>query len=328
MRDYVLGTSGQIGNALKIVESTVFYPAKNQLNNIVICGLGGSGIAGQIIAKLMEGKINVPVSVVNDYDIPSFANQNTLVIVSSYSGNTEEISSCIAQAQHKKCEIACISSGGEVAEIASKNKYNWIKVPSGFPPRTCFAYSLIAQHALFNHYGFISNSWKLEAEKTIDYLNTNLEKIQSEAKIIADKLTNKIAVVYSSSKYNGVAIRFCQQIAENAKQLCWSNKFPEMNHNEIVGWTTKNDNLSVIFLHFKNDHDRISKRMDLTKDVILKFASDVESIYSKGDSELQEVLYMVYLTDWVSVYIAENRKVDPIEIKAIDNLKNELSQII
>ena len=328
MRDYVLGTSGQIENALKIVESTVFYPAKNQLNNIVICGLGGSGIAGQIIAKLMEGKINVPVNVINDYDIPYFANQNTLVIVSSYSGNTEEISSCIMQAQQKKCEIACISSGGEVAQIATENKYNWIKVPGGFPPRTCFAYSLIAQHALFQHYGFINDSWKIDAQKTINYLNANLLGIQSQAKQIADKLTDKISVVYSSSKYNGVAIRFCQQIAENAKQLCWSNKFPEMNHNEIVGWTTKNEDLSVVFLHFKKDHERVTKRMDLTKDVVSQFASDVQTISSQGDSELQEVLYMVYLTDWVSVYIAENRKVDPIEIKAIDNLKNELSQII
>lgn len=328
MRDYVLGTSGQIENALKIVDSTVFYPAKNQINNIVICGLGGSGIAGQIIAKLMESKVNKPVTVINDYDIPFFANQNTLVIVSSYSGNTEEISSCILQAQEKKCEIACISSGGEVAQIATINKYNWIKVPSGFPPRTCFAYSLIAQHALFQHYGLINDSWKKEAQETVDYLNAHLEDIQLEAKRLADKLTNKIAVVYSSSKYNGVAVRFCQQIAENAKQLCWSNKFPEMNHNEIVGWTTKNENLSVVFLHFKNDHERVSKRMDLTKDVVKQYASDVQSISSKGNSELQEVLYMVYLTDWVSVFIAENRKVDPLEIKAIDNLKNELSQII
>jgi glucose/mannose-6-phosphate isomerase len=328
MRDYVLGTSGQIENALKIVDSTVFYPAKNQINNIVICGLGGSGIAGQIIAKLMESKVNKPVTVINDYDIPFFANQNTLVIVSSYSGNTEEISSCILQAQEKKCEIACISSGGEVAQIATINKYNWIKVPSGFPPRTCFAYSLIAQHALFQHYGLINDSWKKEAQETVDYLNAHLEDIQLEAKRLADKLTNKIAVVYSSSKYNGVAVRFCQQIAENAKQLCWSNKFPEMNHNEIVGWTSKNENLSVVFLHFKNDHERVSKRMDLTKDVVKQYASDVQSISSKGNSELQEVLYMVYLTDWVSVFIAENRKVDPLEIKAIDNLKNELSQII
>ena len=208
MRDYVLGTSGQIENALKIVDSTVFYPAKNQINNIVICGLGGSGIAGQIIAKLMESKVNKPVTVINDYDIPFFANQNTLVIVSSYSGNTEEISSCILQAQEKKCEIACISSGGEVAQIATINKYNWIKVPSGFPPRTCFAYSLIAQHALFQHYGLINDSWKKEAQETVDYLNAHLEDIQLEAKKLADKLTNKIAVVYSSSKYNGVAVRF------------------------------------------------------------------------------------------------------------------------
>lgn len=328
MRDYVLGTSGQIENALKIVDSTVFYSAKNQINNIIICGLGGSGIAGQIIAKLMESKVNKPITVINDYDIPFFANQNTLVIVSSYSGNTEEISSCILQAQQKNCEIACISSGGEVAQIATDNKYNWIKVPSGFPPRTCFAYSLIAQHALFQHYGLINDSWKKEAQETIKYLNTNLNDIQSEAKKLADKLTNKIAVIYSSSKYNGVAVRFCQQIAENAKQLCWSNKFPEMNHNEIVGWTTKNENLSVVFLHFQNDHERVSKRMDLTKDVVKQYASDVQSISSKGNSELQEVLYMVYLTDWVSVFIAENRKVDPIEIRAIDNLKNELSQII
>lgn len=327
MREYVLGTSGQIENALKIVASTVFYPAKNQINNIVICGLGGSGIAGQIIAKLMEGKINLPISVVNDYDLPNFANVNTLVIVSSYSGNTEEISSCLAQAQQRNCEIACISSGGEVVKIATENNYNLVKIPGGFPPRTCFAYSLIAQHAIFQNYNLINSDWKEEAKKTIEYLNANLNQIQSLAKNFADKITDKIAVVYSSSKYNGVAVRFCQQIAENAKQLCWSNRFPEMNHNEIVGWTQKNQNLSVIFLHFKNDHERVTKRMDLTKDVVNKYAFDVNSIFSEGESELQEVLYMVYLTDWVSVFVAENRNVDPIEIKAIDNLKNELAQI-
>lgn len=328
MRNYVNDFYLQIQDAIKISNVSIFpKQTPHRIQQIVLCGLGGSGIAGQVIAKLVGTQINVPVLFNNDYHIPTFVNEHTLVIVSSYSGNTEEVLSCLTEAQNSKAIIACITSGGAIKSEAEKNNYPCVSIPGGHPPRTCFAYSLIAQYTLFQYFGLINDAWKFQAANAAQFIQDQKDAIIKEATQIANKLSEKITVVYAASRYNSVATRFCQQIAENAKQLCWNNEFPEMNHNEIVGWTKNQEQISVVFLHFSKDGERIHKRMDLTKKIINNYASNVLEIKSKGQSELEEVLYMVHLTDWVSVLIAEILKVDPVEIKVIDQLKAALSKL-
>lgn len=324
MRKYLNQFINQLKEALVIGNNTSFNISDKRIDNVLICGLGGSGIAGVMISKLFASHIKVPIIMNNDYNIPGFVNENTLVIVSSYSGNTEETLSSMEKCIERGAEIACITSGGKVKEIAEANNCNVIILPGGNPPRACFAYSLVSQHFIFENYNLISDSWRNEVTNAIDLLERENETIMNQADAIATKLIDKITVVYASDEYQGVAVRFCQQIAENSKMLCWNNKFPEMNHNEIVGWCSENKKLAVVFLEFDDDFHRIQKRMELTKDVVGQYASSVSSINAKGSSKLEKVLYQVYLTDWVTVLNSEKRNVDSIEIEAILDLKRKL----
>ena len=324
MRKYLNQFINQLKEALVIGDNTAFNNPNKQIDNVLICGLGGSGIAGVMISKLFASHINVPIIMNNDYDIPAFVGKNTLVIVSSYSGNTEETLSSMEKAIEKGAEIACITSGGQVKEIAEANNWNVIVLPGGNPPRACFAYSIVSQHFIFENYNLIDKTWRKDVASAINLLESQQESILTIADEVATKLIDKVTVVYSSDEYQGVAVRFCQQIAENSKMLCWNNKFPEMNHNEIVGWCKENKQLAVVFLEFDDDFHRIQKRMDLTKDVVMEHASSVSSIKAVGESKLEKVLYQVYLTDWVTVLNAEKRDVDSIEIEAILGLKRKL----
>ena len=138
---------------------------------------------------------------------------------------------------------------------------------------------------------------------------------------------NKIPVIYADANYEGIAVRFRQQINENSKMLCWHHVIPEMNHNELVGWTTKNDDLAVVIFRNDDDYFRTQKRMEVNKTVFEKYTSTIIEIYSKGNSQLEKAMYLLHLGDWVSYLIAEKKGIDVVEVDVITHLKNELAKI-
>ncbi|MGE0566748.1 MAG: bifunctional phosphoglucose/phosphomannose isomerase [Bacteroidia bacterium] len=300
---------------------------KSEIRNVVISGLGGSGIGGSIVTELFAEQLNFPITVNKDYFLPSFADNKSLVIISSYSGNTEETLSVLESALKKKCQIICVTSGGKVLEIAKQNQLEYIEIPGGFPPRSCIGYSLVQLIKIFEEKGIANNINFEDLNKAIDLLNTESENIKTEAKSIAQKLNRQIPVIYCLGSNEGVAIRFRQQINENAKALCWHHVFPEMNHNELVGWTKKDDKLSVITLHTKSDYNRTQKRYEVCKPIFEKYAKEVIDIHSKGETKLQEYFYLIHLTDYISCYMADLAGVDPVEVNVIDFLKKELSKL-
>lgn len=325
MKKLVENFPNQLKEAFEIASKASLSP-KNNIQNIIITGLGGSGIGGTIISELVAETCPVPVIINKDYFLPGFVNTRSLVIISSYSGNTEETLQAMEQALNKKAQIICITSGGKVQELAQQNKLDVINIPGGNPPRSCIGYSLVQLIKIFTHYNFAPAKLMDDVKKSIELLIKSQSQITNDAQIIAKSLINKIPVLYSLGSCEGVSVRFRQQINENSKMLCWHHVLPEMNHNELVGWTTRNENLAVVTFHTSFDYERTKKRYEICRPIFEKYSDSITDITAKGDSILEQFMYLINIGDWISVYIAEIRNIDPVEVNIINHLKNELSK--
>lgn len=327
MRNHLLGFIEQLELAFKIGNESTFVNVSTPVTSVLICGLGGSGIGGSIVAKSVASVCSVPVLTCNDYHIPEFVGEGTLVLASSYSGNTEETITAIKAALEKGAQLCAVTSGGELKQICEETNSNHIVIPGGNPPRTCLGFSLTEQIFALNKYGLAPDSYIEDLSSSIELLKKEDVNIQSKASEIAELLNGKIPVLYSSDKFEPICIRFRQQLNENSKMLAWHNKFPEMNHNEIVGWSKENKDLAVLILRNEDDFYRNQARMDFTKGLVAKHAASVTELYSKGNSYLEKALYLIYLTDWVSLFLAEMNDIDPIAIESIDALKSHLATV-
>ncbi len=325
MKNLVENFPKQLQEAQQIGEAAKLTRSNDQIQNVLICGLGGSGIGGTIVSELVENECTSPITVTKKYGIPSFVNKHTLVIISSYSGNTEESVASMEEAFKKGAKIVCVTSGGIVLDFAKKNNLDHIILPGGMPPRSCLGYSLTQLFYVLHFNGLIGDIFKTQIKNSVSLLNSDKENILKEAHKLAEKLVNKLPVIYTLSS-EGVAIRFRQQINENSKMLCWHHVIPEMNHNELVGWTESNDNLAVIIFRNDNDFERNITRLNICKEVFAKYTPNIYEIFSKGSSDLERAIYHIHLTDWVSCFIADLKHVDATEVNIINHLKGQLSK--
>ncbi|HYC34562.1 MAG TPA: bifunctional phosphoglucose/phosphomannose isomerase [Candidatus Paceibacterota bacterium] len=327
MEDLIDNFSNQLKEGLQIGREAKLGFSGKIFKNAVICGLGGSGIGGTIVAELTQDSANVPVTVCKDYFLPNFVSEDTLVIASSYSGNTEETLFALDAALKKGATAVCISSGGKLIEVAKEKNLLHIIIPGGHPPRACLGYSLVQLLFVLKASGIISHNFESELESAISLLQTEGVSVKTKAQKIAEEISGKLPVIYSVAGFEGVAVRFCQQINENAKLLCWHNVIPEMNHNELVGWHDQNDSLVVLVLRNETDFDRSQSRIEHNKSIISKKAGAFIEIFSKGESKLERMLYLIHLTDYVSLFLANKRGVDVVEVKVIEGLKDMLSKL-
>jgi glucose/mannose-6-phosphate isomerase len=327
MNDYINDFTNHLSDAINIAKNTSLSPFKKEIRNVLICGLGGSGIGGTIVSDIISGDVNIPIASTKDYTIPNFVNEYTLVIANSYSGNTEETLYALEKCQAKGAEIAVITSGGKLKTIAEEHNYNKIIIPGDHPPRAMFGYAFTELFFLLNHYGIINDSFKSDFEKAIALLDAEKDNIQKQAMELAKKMYKQTPVIYVANGFEGVAVRFRQQINENSKMLCWHHVVPEMNHNELLGWRTNINDLAVVYFRNKSDYDRNQIRIDINKKVIEKYTDNITEIWSKGDSVIETSLYHINLGDWVSWYLSEMNNVDAIEIDVINFLKGELAKV-
>lgn len=327
MKNLVANFASQLNEAIQIGEKATFTQPVNEIRNILVTGLGGSGIGGTLISQITERELLLPLHVCKDYFIPAFVNQHTLVIISSYSGNTEETLQAMEAALLQKAKIVCVTSGGKVLEIAKSNGLDHIIIPGGMPPRSCLAYSFTQLFYVLQGYKLIGDFYKLQLKKSFTLLQAEEEQIKQSARKLAEKLVNKIPVIYAAANYEGVAVRFRQQIDENAKMLCWHHVLPEMNHNELVGWTEKHDNIAVVMFRNNDDYIRTQKRMEISREVISKFTADFYEVWSKGDSQLEKSFYLIHFGDWVTWYLSEIKNIDATEVNVIDYLKGSLAAL-
>jgi len=317
----------QLSEGLEIGLKANLKAPQKPINSMIITGLGGSGIGGKIATQLVSDQLKIPAIINNDYNLPAFVNENTLVIVSSFSGNTEETLEALKKAQEANAEIACITSGGKLAEIARAEGYNLIILPTAFSPRAMLTYSVIQQLFLFHHYGFINNNFINEIEKTVLLLDNEIDEIKDKAHQTALALHGKTTVIYAESALEGVIVRIRQQINENSKALGWHHVVPEMNHNELVGWAGGKSEYAVVIVRSDYEHSRSKVRMDISKEIIKKQTPIVLEFQPKGDSLIEQSFYHILWGDWTSVYLAELYQVDDVEVKVIDYLKAELAKI-
>ncbi|MCW8824265.1 MAG: bifunctional phosphoglucose/phosphomannose isomerase, partial [Ignavibacteriaceae bacterium] len=225
---------------------------KNNFSSIVFCGLGGSAISGDLLSDFLTEEIKLPFKVVRGYNLPSYSNDDTLVIISSYSGNTEETISCFEQAMKRNSSIVVITSGGKIWEEANKNKIPAIKIESGFQPRYALGLSFFSLLKLMQELGFtneektvkkITDLWKKKGEE--------YSKEKNVAVQFAEQLIGFIPVIYSSEFLSSAGYRFKSQINENSKLHAYHHILPEMNHNEIIGWESYQEKLfqaKVVYL--------------------------------------------------------------------------------
>ncbi len=325
MQDLIRDFSKHLTEAISIGEKTSFSPSNNKIENVLICGLGGSGIGGTIISQMLAQECKVPIQVNKDYHIPAFVNEHTLVICCSYSGNTEETLSMYEQAKENGAEVSIITSGGKFAELAESNQHNILKIPGGHPPRAAFGLAFPQLLFTFEKYGLNSDEKISQLNSAISLLDREEETIQTEAKSLSERLHKKMPIIYSESSLEGVSVRFRQQINENSKMLCWHHAIPEMNHNELVGWRTKDEDLAVVIFRTEADYYRNQERIEYSKKVFSEYTSNINEVYAKGENDIERVCYLIHLGDWVSYFLAELKGIDSVEVDVITGLKNMLA---
>ena len=327
MNSYIEGFTSHLKDALEIGNNTSFLSTKKDISNVLICGLGGSGIGGTIVQDLLSKSVTIPITASKGYDIPAFVSNETLVIACSYSGNTEETIMALDKCLKKDAEIAIVTSGGKLQKIAEDNQLNHIIIPGGHPPRAMFGYGFTELFFVLNNYNIIDDSFKEDFTNAIRLLEKEQDTIIKNAKSLANKIHGTTPIIYTADGFEGVAVRLRQQINENSKMLCWHHVVPEMNHNELLGWRTNVDNLSVLYLRNKSDFYRNSTRIDINKSIIKKYTDNISEVWSSGETDLQNTLYHINFGDWISWFLSELNGVDAIEIDVINYLKEELSKI-
>jgi len=330
-KKYIEGFTQQLADALKIGQSLDLDRPGSDIRNVVIAGMGASGICANLVESLTFGRIPIPMAVCKTYNIPQFVSPHTLFIASSYSGGAEETIAALHKALLKRAQVIVIASGGKLLEIAREYNLFYIQLPAGSEiPRAMLAYSMTALLYVLYHTNLIGAAFIKETENAIEFLNRGEKGIQSEAELIAKKLKGKFPVIYCDNRLYAMALRFQQQINENAKQLAHINTFPEMNHNELVGWRFPENLLpmmQVVYLYSDHDHERVEKRMEICREFFEKKTSTLIDIIGEGASLLEQYYYLIHVTDWVWYYLARENGVDPDPTDAVLQLKTELDKI-
>lgn len=326
MRELIAGFADQIDDAVSIAGAAHLRPNANGIQEVVVTGLGGSGIGGRIVAQLLQDSAGVPILVNNDYLLPAFVSERTLVVVSSYSGNTEETVAAMKEALKRGARIACVTSGGEVERIAVECGLDRIVVPGGQPPRSQFGYSAIALLRTLDAYGVAKGCFE-QTRGLAGFIRSHSTDNELKAAQIADHMDGRIPIIYAESRNEGIAIRWRQQINENSKQLCWHHVYPEMNHNELVGWEGGDARFVVLMLRTEDDHPRSVARMNITEPLMSAKGAEVINIIARGSNRIERSFDLIHLGDWLSLILAEKNNIDPVSIEAIDYLKNALSAL-
>lgn len=307
------------------------------IQHVVVTGLGGSAVGGDLLRVLAEDSGEVPVIVNRDYQMPAFVSDRTLVLAASYSGNTEETLSAFEDAQDRGALLACITSGGELAQRAAHYSAPVAFIPKGQPPRSAMGYLFIPMLLAAHKAGVIRRDPTPELEQAIALLEQARERWhadvpfeQNPAKQFAAQLYGKLPILYGSQAYSAVvAFRWKTQLNENTKIHAFSNGYPEMNHNEILGWVLAKQqvpNLAVVLLRDRLERPKIVARVETTKRLFAR-AAEVHEFFAEGQTLLARMLYAIYFGDWVSCYLALLYGMNPTDISYINLLKAVLEKI-
>jgi glucose/mannose-6-phosphate isomerase len=299
----------------------------DDFKNVIMGGLGGSGIGATIAKSWFMDRLSIPVETINDYNLPAFADENTLVILNSYSGNTEETLSLFEEAQEKGCKILAISSGGELKKLTEADSLQCYPLETGYQPRMTIGYGLSYLLLILAELAGEMEQMKTEIQATKEsFDNHRDEQIQSAEKIFKffkPVLSHKF-VVLADKNYAAVGVRFSQQIQENAKLEAFVNVLPEANHNVLE---TYHDKLpSNFILLYTDKNPRVAARFDFVQSHLEMHNNKVLPLFIPVYS-IRSIYDMIYRLDWVSVMIANELNAPLMEVPIITELKGYLSDL-
>lgn len=296
---------------------------KARVKNIVLCGMGGSGIAGQIIRDYFLDKIGVPVTIVSDYILPRFVNEDSLVICGSYSGETEETINTFHLAREKKAQIVCIAKGGTIQQLASQYGYTCYPAESGFQPRVALGYPMTYLMLLFGELLGQSKEAELrQIEHKMSFVEDFIKESASYAASLKGKLEHKF-LIFTDPKYMAIGIRLANQIQENAKLEAFALVLPEANHNQIESHYGKLPS-NYIFLN-SGSHPRTNLRFHYMEELLTKQGSSVLR-FPQNDGSLTALFHTIFVCDWLSLQLADQKQAISNTVPNIMDLKGFLSK--
>jgi glucose/mannose-6-phosphate isomerase len=335
MREHLQGLPEQCRDAWN---KAIKFPLPKDfmaVDKIVILGMGGSAIGGDLVRSLFHSQKKPIIFVNREYDLPAFVDDKTLVIASSYSGNTEETLSAFSQSLEKKCQKLAITTGGKLKPMAEKAGVPVFIIDYVGQPRAALGYGFMSLIAFLQTKGLVEDQTSnVEAmiqdlEKQLAELKETVPTGSNVAKQLAGKLYRKIAVIYGAGILSQVAHRWKTQMNENGKACAFYEIFSELNHNAVVGYQFPQglaSEIYVVMLRCPSLHHRLLLRYKITGDMLAQNGIGYKIVDSKGKSELSQMLGLIYLGDWVSYYLAMLNETDPTPVKIIEYLKKRLSE--
>lgn len=327
----VLAIPDHIGDAMWRAESAMLE--RGEANSLVVCGMGGSAIGADLACALLGPTARRPIVVNRGYDLPAWVGAGDAVVLSSYSGSTEETLSCLEQAKRSGAKLFVVSSGGPISDDAHANGIPVIGLPGIFQPRAAVAYGIVSivEFAIAN--GIADASVRADLNAAAELLRGLItewgpDAEDSLAKRLAREAYGRVPVVYGAGLTAPIAYRWKCQINENAKVPAWSAELPEANHNEICGWEGAREiaDQAPWFLADAGQNDRIARRIEITSDIAGAHHARPETITSRGQSRAERLFSLVLLGDLVSFYLAVLRGVDPSPVPIIEDLKDSLGR--
>lgn len=300
---------------------------KTTFSKLLIAGMGGSGIAGDLLKYLldMDPHCNILVETAKGYEPPKTVDKDTLLIAISYSGNTEETLSTYKASVRKGCQAILVSSGGKMQDLAQLNKHAHVKLPEKLQPRMALAYLFMPLLKIMENTGII-RSYFNDVKQVTDLLR-KYQPIQQKAIALSEKVHNKVPIIYADSNFYPVAYRWKTQFNENAKTTAFTHAFSELNHNEILSFSNRPAPMHIIILSTEKYHRRILKRIELTKTLIQQKGVAVTQIAVKG-SLLAQMFTAIFLGDLTSYYLALRYETDPTPVTIIEKLKKDLGPFL
>ncbi len=322
-----------IPKELKVSEKVLIHYGKPR--HIIVAGMGGSAIVGEMLHDWLMEELPIPIEVCRDYLLPAYAGEDTLVFAVSYSGNTEETLSAFIDAIKRKCMVASITSGGHLLSFSQRLQIPHVTVPSGFAPRVAVPYIFFPLPVLMEKMGV-----RLEVEDEMEEVARVLQELNEEvtpqvptaenpSKKLALELRKTIPVVYGFRQFKAIARRLKCQFNENSKIPGVFDAFPELNHNEIVGWEAPEaltERFSVVLIRDRDEPPEIGHRIEATKTLALQKAHKVLEIRARGNRALAKMFSVMYIGDLASIYLAILLGVDPTPVPIIDKLKAEMGR--
>lgn len=305
-----------------------------EITSVVVTGMGGSALAALITKVVLAAKLPISFEVVRSYNLPAYVGESTLVIASSYSGNTEETITAYEQARSKNAQIGILAAGGKLTQLAEDHSTAHVVLPNGAQPRMAMLYNLRSLFALLRHFDVIDDAWIDELSGASEWLQQEsanwLPEVPTDrnyAKQLALQGIGKTPVFYGSPLTAPLAYKWKISWNETAKNTAFWNEFPEFNHNEFMGWTAFPVEKPFAVFDFVSSFDspRIKQRFELSDRLLSGKRPHAMPIELQGDTPLKQLVWGSILADFTSTYAAVLNNVDPTPVALIENLKKELA---